>query len=310
MSNRKIGLKLIRSAETADPQHENTLIAWQDPRVLSGYRVRRVKGKLIAVMASVCVALILYPLLDILFMFAYRGALAVSIPRLTQLTLQGGLANSIVGTLLLVALSTLIAIPLGVLGGIYLAEFSAQSRYADSVRFIADVLAGMPSIVLGYVGFLLLVLYFGWGFSPLAGSLTLAILMLPYILRTTELSLRKVPQNLREAALALGSTKTQMINKMTFSLALPGILTGIILSMSISMGETAPLLYTAGNSNYYPCGLTNCALSYLTYVVYTFAKIPTADDQNLAYLSAFLLMSFVVTLNIAARIGLRRLSRV
>ena len=168
----------------------------------------------------------------------------------------------------------------------------------------------MRSIVLGYVGFLLLVLYFGWGFSPLAGSVTLAVLMLPYILRTTELSIRKVPQSLREAAIALGSTKTQMINKMTFSLALPGILTGIILSMSISMGETAPLLYTAYNSNYYPCGLTKCALSYLTYVVYTFAKIPTPDDQNLAYLSAFLLMSFVVALNVAARVGLRRQSKV
>lgn len=304
-------MELDRSSETAkNPEGETRLVTWQDPRVLSTYRIRRIRDKLIAVTAIVAVALILYPLLDILFMFIYQGALAISIPRLTQLTLQGGLANSIVGTLLLVALSALIAIPIGVLGGIYLAEFSGQSRYADIVRFIADVLAGMPSIVLGYVGFLLLVLYFGWGLSPLAGSVTLVILMLPYILRTTELSIRKVPQTLREAAIALGSTKTQMINKMTFSLALPGILTGIILSMSISMGETAPLLYTAGNSNYYPCGLTNCGLSYLTYIVYTFAKIPTTDDQNLAYLSAFLLMSFVVALNIAARIGLRRLSKV
>lgn len=289
---------------------EKLMPTWQDPKVISSYKVRRFKDKMIGITAIACVALVLYPLLDILFMFTYQGALALSVPRLTQLTLQGGIANSIIGTLLLVALSALIAIPLGVLGGIYLAEFSGQSRYADIVRFVADVLAGMPSIVLGYVGFLLLVLYFGWGFSPLAGSITLVVLMFPYILRTTELSIRKVPDSLREAAIALGSTKTQMINKMTFSLALPGILTGIILSMSISMGETAPLLYTAGNSNYYPCGLTNCALSYLTYIVYTFAKIPTPDDQNIAYLSAFLLMSFVVTLNIAARIGLRRLSKI
>ena len=288
----------------------DAFLAWEDPRVISRYKLRRAKDKVIVFAAIGCVALILYPLLDILIMFFYQGALALSIPRLTELTLQGGLANSLVGTLLLVAVSALIAIPLGVLGGIYLAEFSGRSRYADTVRLIADVLAGIPSIVLGYVGFLLLVLYFGWGFSPMAGALTLVILMLPYILRTTELSLRKVPLSLREAAIALGSTKSQMINKMTFSLALPGIVTGIILSMSISLGETAPLLYTAGNSNYYPCGLTNCALSYLTYIVYTFSKIPTADDQNLAYLSAFLLMSFVVVLNVVARTGLRRISRV
>lgn len=256
------------------------------------------------------IVVVLYPLVDILAMFAYSGALAISLPRLTQLTLQGGLANSVAGTLLLAILSAGVAIPIGVFGGIYLAEFSGRSRFADLVRFVSDVLAGMPSIVIGYVGFLVLVLYFRWGFSPLAGAITLTVLMLPYILRTTELSLRKVPQSLREGAIALGSTKTQLINKLTFSLALPGILTGIILSMSISIGETAPLLYTAGNSNYYPCGLTNCALSYLTYIIYTFAKIPTPDDQNLAYLSAFLLMAFVVALNITARIGLRRFSRI
>lgn len=297
--------------ETGNNSQDNRQMqTWQDPKVISRYKIRRIKEKLIATTAILCVALILYPLLDILFMFTYQGALALSIPRLIQLTPQGGLANSIVGTLLLAALSALVAIPLGVLGGIYLAEFSGQSRYADIIRFIADVLAGTPSILLGYVGFLILVLYFGLGFSPLAGSLTLSVLMLPYILRTTELSIRKVPQSLREAAIALGSTKTQMINKMTFSLALPGILTGIILSMSIAMGETAPLLYTAGNSVSYPRGLTNSPLSYLTYIVYTFATSPNSYDPNQAYSSVFLLMAFVVGLNIAARFGLRRVSKV
>jgi phosphate transport system permease protein len=287
---------------------ERELLPWEDPKVISGYKIRRLKSRIITATAIISVAIILYPLLDILFLFFYRGILAISIPRLTQLTLQGGLANSIVGTLLLVGLSAMIAIPLGVLGGIYLAEFSGENRFATAVRFIADVLAGMPSIVIGYVGFLLLVLYFGWGLSLLAGALTLVVLMLPYILRTTELSIRKVPPSLREASLALGSTKTQMINKMTFPLALPGILTGIILSMSISIGETAPLLYTAGSSNYFPCGLVNCQVNYLTYVVYNFTKNPS--DPNVAYLSVFLLITFVTVLNIVARISLRRTSKI
>lgn len=290
------------------PETITKLHTWEDPRVLSRYTWRRLKDKLTVGIVIVCLAIVLYPLLDILIRFTYQGALAISIPRLTQLTLEGGLANSIVGTMLLLALSTVIAVPLGVLGGIYLAEFAGRNKYGKALRFVTDVLAGMPSIVLGYVGFLVLVLYFGWGFSVLAGAVVLAILMIPYILRTTELSIRKVPQSLREASISLGSTKSQMINRVTQPLARPGILTGIILSMSIAIGETAPLLYTAGNSNYYPCGLTKCQTSYLTYVLYNFTKNPS--DPNVAYLAIFLLTSFVLVLNIIARIGLHRFSKV
>lgn len=294
--------------------HSEDSHTWEDERTLRRFRLRRVKDRLVAALAIACVALILYPLLDILYTFIYRGVLAISVTRLTQTTLNGGVANAIAGTLDLMILSAIIAIPFGVFGGIYLAEFSGQSRYANLIRFLADVLSGIPSIILGYLGFVVLILYFHWGYgtggSLLAGSIVLAILMLPYILRTTELSIRKVPQNLREAAIALGATKTQMVNKLTVLLALPGILTGIILSMSISIGETAPLLYTVGNSNYYPCGVVNCPASYLTYIIWTVANTSITDGTNLAYLSAFLLVSIVVVLNISARIGLRRFSKV
>lgn len=296
---------------TPHPQGSHS---WEDRRIQSRFKLRRLKGQVIAALAIACVALILYPLLDILYTFIYRGVLAISFARLTQTTLEGGISNALIGTLDLMALSALIAVPFGVFGGIYLAEFSGRSRFADLIRFMADVLAGIPSIILGYLGFLILILYFRWGYgaggSLLAGSIVLAVLMLPYILRTTELSIRKVPQSLREAAIALGATKTQMINKLTFSLAIPGILTGIILSMSISIGETAPLLYTAGNSNYNPCGLVNCPASYLTYIIWVVANTSIQDGTNLAYLSAFLLVSIVVVLNIAARVGLRRFSKV
>lgn len=281
---------------------------------MSRFKLRRLEDRLLAALAIACVGLILYPLLDILYTFIYRGVLAISIARLTETTLNGGIANALAGTLDLMLLSALIAVPFGLLGGIYLAEFSGRNRFADMIRFMADVLAGIPSIILGYLGFLILILYFRWGYgsggSLLAGSIVLAVLMLPYILRTTELSIRKVPQSLREAAIALGATKTQMVNRLTLSLALPGILTGIILSMSISIGETAPLLYTTFSSNYYPCGLVNCPASYLTYIIWIVANSSLKDGTNLAYLSAFLLVSIVVALNISARIGLRRFSKV
>lgn len=306
---------------TADDETESIAIedreripSWQDPRVISSYKRRRVEDFVIKILTTTSLVLVLYPLADILYRFAYRGLQSISLPALTQVARDGGLASNIAGTFLVAGLSTVIAVPIGVLGGIYLAEFSGRSRYAELVRFVSDVMAGVPSIVLGYVGFLLFVLYFGWGLSALAGGVTLAFLMLPYILRTTELSIRKVPLSIREAAAALGSTKAQLVNRLTFKLALPGILTGILLSISIAMGETAPLLWTAGTSQSYPCGLIGCpgGVGYLTRIFYDFLlnPNPTAEVQNLAYLSAFLLMSFAIGINIVARFGLRRISKI
>ena len=306
---------------TADDETEPVAIenseripSWKDPRVISSYKRRRVEDFVIKILTTTSLVSVLYPLADILYRFAYRGLQSISLPALTQVARDGGLASNIAGTFLVAGLSTVIAVPIGVLGGIYLAEFSGRSPYAELVRFVSDVMVGIPSIVLGYVGFLLFVLYFGWGLSALAGGVTLAILMLPYILRTTELSIRKVPLSIREAAAALGSTKAQLVNRLTFKLALPGILTGILLSVSIALGETAPLLWTAGTSQSYPCGLTGCpgGVGFLTRIFYDFLlnPNPTAEVQNLAYLSAFLLMSFAIGINIVARLGLRRISKI
>ena len=289
-------------------------LPWQDPRVLRRYKVRKTVDKIVVGAAVLTLVAVLYPLLDILVMFLYQGALAISIPRLTSLSSQDGLANSIVGTLLLTGISTAIAVPVGVLGGVYLAEFSDRSilsrKYADIVRFVSDVLSGMPSILLGYVGYLILVIQFGWGFSPLAAGLILSILMLPYVVKTTEISLRKVPLKLREAATGLGATRSQLVNRLSFPLALPGILTGVILSISIAIGETAPLLYTAGSSDYYPCGLTNCQVGYLTRIIFTFATAANSYSPSQAFLAVFLLISFALALNVTARVGLRRMSKI
>jgi phosphate transport system permease protein len=251
---------------------------------------------------------------------------SITVPRVTELTAAGseglgGIAQAIVGTGLLIGMSTLFAVPMGLMGGIYLAEFSGSSKYAELVRFLSDVLSATPSILLGYLGFIIFVSYFGWGFSALAGSLTLAFLMLPYILRTTEHAIKRVPISLKEAAVALGSTESQKARKLSLKLAMPGILTGILLSISISLGETAPLIYTASFSNHFPLtcaaldpsnifGLARCPVGYLTYVVFVFANIPFEGAQSLAYLAAFLLLAFTLSINLVARIGLRRFSKI
>jgi phosphate transport system permease protein len=296
---------------------QSTVGSWADVmRTPSNFLLRKVKDRSIKILSILATVLVLYPLLDMLFMFAYKGALAISIARLTESTVGsvtiggGGLGNAIQGSLLLIGLSALFAVPIGILGGVYLAEFSNNNRFSELVRFFADVLAGVPSIVLGYVGFLLLVLYLGWGYSALAAAITLAVLMFPYILRTTELSMRRVPASIREAAIALGSTKTDMINRLTLRFAMPGILTGVLIAISISVGETAPLLYTASFSNYSPVALLHAPVGYLTYIVWTFSQLPGQDALNLAYLAAFLLILFVMLINVVARIGLKRFSRV
>jgi phosphate transport system permease protein len=220
------------------------------------------------------------------------------------------LANAILGTLFIVGLSSLIAVPLGVFGGVYLAEFSGDNRFATVVRFFADVLAGVPSIILGYVGFVLLVLRFNFGYSALGGAIVLAVLMFPYTVRATELALKRVPNGIKEGAIALGSSKTTIINRLSLRFALPGILTGILLSLSISVGETAPLLYTAGfsdNVNWTVC--CHSEVGYLTNVVFTFATIPTTNALDLSYLATFLLILMVLIINVVARLGLRRLSK-
>jgi len=299
----------------------NTIIdqptkTWYDSAVTSNYKLRRLRDKFVKSFTIVCVVAVLYPLSSMLYMFVYKGATLISLSTITQPTIgsssfvSGGLANAIEGTLLLLGIGSSVAVCLGVMGGVYIAEFSRNSRLAKGIRFGVDVLAGVPSIVLGYVGFLLLVIYFGWGYSALAGGLTLSVFMFPYIIRTTELALRKVPDEVREAAKALGSNNATVVNRLTLRFALPGIITGILLAISIGLGETAPLLYTASFSNYVPSALLQSPVGYLTYVVYVFSQLPSAEAHSLAYQASFLLIAIIVTLNFAARVLVQRFSKV
>ena len=222
---------------------------------------------------------------------------------------SGGLANAIVGTFMLVISGLIMVIVVGVGTGIWLAEYAGGNARAF-VRLLVDVLAGVPSIVVGYFGYVLLVKIFGWGFSLLGGSIALMIIMLPYVVRGTDLALEAVPLELREGAFALGATETTVLRTIAWPYAVPGVLTMLLLASGIALGETAPLIYTAGWSNYMPTAqLTHSPLAYLTYVIWTFISQPFAESHALAYAAASILILLIAVTNVAARAYFDSLAR-
>jgi phosphate transport system permease protein len=216
--------------------------------------------------------------------------------------LGGGMANAIVGSVVLVALASLIAVPLGVLGGVYLAEFGTN-RFGRLVRFSADVMTGVPSIVVGIFVYTLLVLSMRH-FSAVAGSVALAILMLPNITRSTEELIKLVPGSLREAALALGVSRWRATLFVVLRTAAPGIVTGVMLAVARAAGETAPLLFTAFDNRFWNRGLDEPIAS-LPVQIYTYATAPYHDWHQQAWAAALVLLLLVLLLNLAARYAAR-----
>lgn len=260
------------------------------------------------VLCGIALALVIAPLLDIVFVMAWHGLAAFSVALFTHNTTgaNGGLANSIIGTALITFFALCIAVPLGVGGGIHLSEYG-KNRTGSVIRFMSDVLTGTPSIVLGYFSYIVLVIGFGWGFSLVAAAITLAILIVPYLARITELALQQVPNQMREAAYALGATDSTVVFKVVLPTAAPGVITGALLALAISVGETAPLIYTAGWSNYGWGGqFTHQPVAYLTYVIWTFIDQPDAKSHSLAFAAAFIVMLVVLAVNISVRLTVRR----
>ncbi|MHB1951806.1 MAG: phosphate ABC transporter permease PstA [Acidiferrobacteraceae bacterium] len=258
--------------------------------------------------AGIAFALVAFPLLDILYLITRRALSAFSVTLFTQVTngISGGLLNAITGTAVLVIGSLVVAAPVGILAGVYLSEFGG-GRFGAVVRFLSDVLTGVPSIVLGYFSYVTLVVGLGWQFSVLAGAITLALMIIPYLARLTELALRRVPNGLREAGYALGMREGTVIARVVFPAALPGVLTAVLLSIAISVGETAPLIYTAGWSNYLWNGhFTHEPIGYLTYVIWSFINQPFASAHQLAFAAAFLIVLSVLTLNVGIHLLLKR----
>lgn len=240
----------------------------------------------------------------ILYVVIIRGLGALNLSFFTHLPTPpgmggGGLANAILGTLVLTGAATLMAVPLGLLAGVYLAEFSEESKAGDYSRFSANVLMGMPSIIVGIFAYSLVVVPLGH-FSGYAGALALAILMLPVITRTTEDMLRLVPNTLRESALALGAPRWKVTLAIVFRAAKGGLITGILLAVARVSGETAPLLFTALNSPYWFHSLGEPTPN-LTVTIFNYAMSPYPDWQQKAWGASLLITLGVLLITVLAR---------
>jgi phosphate transport system permease protein len=259
--------------------------------------------------ASVLVALV--PLAFVLFFVVSQGVQALSIDFFTETPgpvgeAGGGMGNAIVGTIILCAIGAAIAVPIGILSGVFVAEYP-QSKLAPVVRFAADTLNGVPSIVIGVFVYAIAVLPFG-GFSALAGGIALGVMMIPIITRTTEELLRLVPGSLREGALALGATRGRAVMTVVLPAALPGIITGIMLALARIAGETAPLLFTAFGNKFWSTDLTQ-PIGALTVQVYVYAISPYADWHRQAWAGALVLVVLILVSSVLARVATRRLER-
>jgi phosphate transport system permease protein len=258
---------------------------------------------------SVLVALV--PLGLVLFYVVSQGAQGVNLAFFTHMPTPvgesgGGMANAIVGTLMMSGLAALFAVPVGIISGTYMAEY-AGTRFASLCRFAADTLNGVPSIVIGMFAYTVAVLPFKQ-FSALAGGFALGVMMIPIIARTTEELLLLVPGSMREGALALGATQARAVFSVVLPAALPGIITGVVLALSRIAGETAPLLFTALNNRFFSTRLTQPIAS-LTVQVYTYATGPYADWHRQAWAGALVLVTIVLICSLLARVATRRLER-
>jgi phosphate transport system permease protein len=262
-------------------------------------------------LCALAVIVALIPLAMILFYVIKEGFGALNLDFFTHMPKPvgesgGGMANAIAGTLILIGIAAAFAVPVGCLCGIHLSEYPA-TKFSSVVRFAADVLNGVPSIVVGIFAYGILVLPVK-RFSAIAGGVALGLLMIPIVVRTTEELLRLVPARLREGALALGATRGRAVFSVIVPAALPGILTGILVALARVAGETAPLLFTAFNNRFWSTSLTQPIAS-LTVQVFTYAISPYDDWHRQAWAGAFLLVMMILTLSILARLAVRRLER-
>jgi phosphate transport system permease protein len=275
-------------------------------------RARKVLSALFVGACALCVVLALVPLAFVLFFVVSQGVQSLNVDFFTHNPRPvgepgGGMANAIVGTLMLTGLAAAMAVPIGILSGVYLAEYRG-SRFASAVRFAADTLNGVPSIVIGVFAYAIVVLPFRH-FSTLAGGFALGVMMIPIIARTTEELLLLVPNALREGALALGATRARAVFTVIVPAALPGIITGVVLALARIAGETAPLLFTSFNNRFFSTSLSQ-PISSITVQVFTYAISPYEDWHRQAWAGALVLVSIVLVCSMAARYAAARVASI
>ncbi|HEY7168554.1 MAG TPA: phosphate ABC transporter permease PstA [Candidatus Binatia bacterium] len=272
---------------------------------LSLYRPRTLISIILSGAVSAMTLLALIPLFAVLWMLIWRGGQKLSLALFTQLPPApleqgGGFGNAIVGTLIMVGIAALISIPLGVFTGVFLAE-AKDSKLSAGVRFAAKVLTGFPSILAGVFAYGAVVLAMG-GFSAVAGGIALSILMVPTIILTSESAVAMVPARMKEASIGMGATGAQTVWMVLLPTAIPGILTGIMLAVARAAGETAPLLFTALFSNYWLASNGRVDLmqptASLAVLIYNFSGMPFANQVELAWAAAFVLVLIVLIFNL------------
>lgn len=278
-----------------------------DPALAAAMRRRKLlTDRIMRVVLALCQLITVIPLFLILGYIAYQGAAGVDWKFFTKEPDEGGLGHAIRGSLRLVALATALAVPVGILAAVLLSEYR-NTRFVPVVRFVAELLGGVPSIVIGVFAYAVLVYPMWsskpWGYSAWAGAFALAVMMLPVVIRASEEAMRLVPNGLREASYALGATRWQTVVRVIIPAALPAIITGVLLAVGRIAGETAPLLLTAYGSNYWPRSL-NDPTPFLPYYIFNYSKQPDGSDEiRLAWAAAFVLLVLIVLLNVVTRLA-------
>jgi phosphate transport system permease protein len=275
------------------------------------YSRRILTNRIGIVLSMVAMSFGLLALMWILWTLFYNGFAALSWDFFTQDTPApgsegGGLRNAIVGSLMIIGVTTLVSTPIGILAGIYLAEFGTTSKFAAATRFVTDIMLSAPSIVVGLFVYALAVATLG-GFSGWAGSLALSLIAIPVVVRTTENMLLLVPTALREAAFAVGAPRWQVSLKVTLRAVKAGVVTGILLAIARASGETAPLLFTALNNQFFSTDMSQ-PMGNLPVVIFQFAMSPYDNWVSLAWGGALLIALFVLGVNILARVMFRKKS--
>ncbi len=277
-------------------------------------RPRTLVNVLLSGLVTCMTLLALIPLFSVIWMLLWRGGRKLSLALFTQLPPApleqgGGFGNAIVGTLIIVVLAVLISVPLGILSALFMAQAPEGDRLASTVRFSAKVLTGFPSILAGVFAYGAVVLAMG-GYSAIAGAVAVSILMLPTIMLTSEDAIRMVPAKMKEAAIGMGATKTQTVLMVLLPTAFPGILTGIMLAVARAAGETAPLLFTALFSNYWPVSGNHLNLTHptasLAVLIYNFAGMPFQNQVELAWAAALVMVLMVLITNLIGQSFSRR----